>query len=243
MAITILETTPQVAQTMRATVLFVDLRGYTGLAEQLSPAQVVLLLVEFYGVLMRATESHGGHIFHMAGDGMMAGFGMSAASESGAREGLAAGLAILKHFAPIATRWHSELSIKTGIGIGIHLGDVALGVFGPPGREAKTLVGDTVNVAARLCSRARGGEVLFTDKVAAALDADGAGRRTDRGSIPFLKLAQYELRGRRKPLDIWCVPAPKRLQIVAKPALSPIRRQNAGAVSRAADRSPARQQD
>ena len=243
MAITILETTPQVAQTMRATVLFVDLRGYTGLAEQLSPAQVVLLLVEFYGVLMRATESHGGHIFHMAGDGMMAGFGMSAASESGAREGLAAGLAILKHFAPIATRWHSELSIKTGIGIGMHLGDVALGVFGPPGREAKTLVGDTVNVAARLCSRARGGEVLFTDKVAAALDADGAGRRTDRGSIPFLKLAQYELRGRRKPLDIWCVPAPKRLQIVAKPPLSPIRRQNAGAVSRAADRSPARQQD
>ena len=243
MAITILETTPQVAQTMRATVLFVDLRGYTGLAEQLSPAQVVLVLVDFYGVLMRATESHGGHIFHMAGDGMMAGFGMSAASESGAREGLAAGLAILKHFAPIATRWHSELSIKTGIGIGIHLGDVALGVFGPPGREAKTLVGDTVNVAARLCSRARGGEVLFTDKVAAALDADGAGRRTDRGSIPFLKLAQYELRGRRKPLDIWCVPAPKRLQIVAKPPLSPIRRQSAGSVSRAADRSPARQQD
>jgi len=243
MAITILETTPQVAQTMRATVLFVDLRGYTGLAEQLSPAQVVLLLVEFYGVLMRATESHGGHIFHMAGDGMMAGFGMDRASENGAREALAAGLAILKHFAPIANRWHSELSIKTGIGIGMHLGDVALGAFGPPGRQATTLVGDTVNVAARLCSRARGGEVLFTDKVAAALDAHGAAKRPDRGSIPFLKLAQYELRGRRKPLDIWCVPAPKRLQIVAKPPLSPIRRQSAGSVSRAADRSPARQQD
>ena len=55
MAITILETPPLVAQTMRATILFVDLRGYTGLAEQLSPAQVVSLLVEFYGVLMRAT--------------------------------------------------------------------------------------------------------------------------------------------------------------------------------------------
>jgi adenylate cyclase len=243
MAITILETTPSVAQTTRATVLFVDLRGYTGLAEQLSPPQVVALLIEFYSVLTGATESHGGKIYHIAGDGMMAGFGMNSASESGAREALAAGLAILKRFAPIATRWHSELSIKTGIGIGMHLGEVALGVFGPPGRQATTLVGDTVNVAARLCSRARSGEVLFTDNVAAALDTKGVAKRSDSGSVPFLKLAQYELRGRRTPLDIWCVPAAKRLHIVAKPVLSPIRRQSAGSVSRAADRSPARQQD
>ena len=243
MPMTVLEASPLVAQTTRATVLFVDLRGYTGLAEQLSPPQVVALLVEFYDVLERATELHSGQIYHMAGDGMMAGFGMGDSNHHGARDALAAGLAILKRFAPIANRWQSELSIKTGIGIGMHLGDVALGSFGPPGRHATTLVGDTVNVAARLCSRARGGEVLFTHEVAAALEGSGRAKRLASGSIPFLKLAQYELRGRRTPLDIWCVPAPKRLQIVAKPPVSALRHQNAGAANRAADRSPVRPQD
>ena len=69
--------------------------------------------------------------------------------------------------------------------------------------------GDTANVAARLCSRARAGEVLFSCSVAAALraDADGVGV----GAKAFLQLPQFELRGRSELPDIWCVPAPERL--------------------------------
>jgi adenylate cyclase len=212
MATTMLEMPPLAAETTRATVLFVDLRGYTGLAEQLSPGQVVTLLIEFYAVLARTTENFGGEIFHMAGDAMMAGFGLRGGRHSGARQAFDAGLAMLQRFAPIAERWRSELSVKTGIGIGVHLGDVALGCLGPPGRQATTLVGDTVNVAARLCSRARGGELLFSSIVATALDADLPPRPAVHTSIPFLQLAQFELRGRRAPLDIWCVPATKRLE-------------------------------
>jgi class 3 adenylate cyclase len=55
-----------------------------------------------------------------------------------------------------------------GIGFALHLGEVALGLLGPPGGRPVTLVGDTANVAARLCSRARNGEVLFSSTVAAA---------------------------------------------------------------------------
>src|SRR5450631_3291863 len=54
------------AETTCATVLFADMRGYTGLAESLSPARVVLLLDEFFGVLASATEAYGGEVFHMA---------------------------------------------------------------------------------------------------------------------------------------------------------------------------------
>jgi class 3 adenylate cyclase len=82
-------------------------------------------------------------------------------------------------------------------------------VLGPPRHRATTLVGDTVNVAARLCSRARAGEVLFSCTVAAALD----GKTAAEGSPPFLQLPQFELRGRRRPIDIWCVPAPVRLAL------------------------------
>jgi class 3 adenylate cyclase len=203
-----------VPKTTRGTVLFADLRGYTGLAERLAPALIVPLLDEFFGLLARATARQGGQVFHMAGDGMMAGFGIDDAGRTGAREALAAGRGMLEDFAVVAERWRRELSIDAGIGIGLHLGDMALGVLGPPGRRHPTLVGDTVNVAARLCSRARAGEVLLSCSVAAALDAhgsNGAGSTPERTPIPILHLPQFELRGRSAPLDIWCIPAAERL--------------------------------
>jgi adenylate cyclase len=197
-------------KTTRGTVLFADLRGYTALAERLPPARVVPLLDEFFGVLAAATAAHGGQVFHMAGDGMMAGFGVDTVHD-GAQEGIRAGHLILQTFADVALRWRRELDIETGVGIGLHLGEVALGTLGPPGHKRTTLVGDTVNVAARLCGRARAGELLLSCSVATAL----AAVRVVNGHAPmpvaFLQLPQFELRGRSAPLDIWCVPAPERV--------------------------------
>ena len=201
------------ARTARVTVLFADLRGYTGLAESLPAARVVPLLDEFFRVLAAATQTYGGTVFHMAGDGMMAGFGVHEESGYGAREALAAGHAMLQGFAPVAARWRQELSIEVGVGVGLHLGEVAIGVLGPPRHRATTLVGDTVNVAARLCSRARAGEVLFSCTVAEALENYSAQVGVAVGATPFLQLPKFELRGRRGPIDIWCVPAAQRLAL------------------------------
>jgi adenylate cyclase len=204
---------PQIAnaEPHSATVLFVDLRGYTGIAERLPAASVARLLEELCGVLGLAIEENRGKIYHIAGDGLMAGFGLRGAIRAGASEALAAGRQMLQQFIPIANRWREELKIDTGIGIGIHLGEVALGLLGPTGHKKATLVGDTVNVAARLCNRARAGEVLFSDAVANALGAEGAADAEPR----FLQLPQFELRGRSDPLDIWCVPALARLAVSA----------------------------
>ncbi len=198
--------------------LFADLRGYTGMAERLSAWKVLPLLDEFQRTLAAATERYGGAVFHLAGDGMMAGFGVNEESGNGASAALAAGHAMLRDFAPISARWRSEHQIDAEIGVGLHSGEVAVGVIGPPRHRTTTLVGDTVNVAARLCSRARAGEVLFSCTVAAALDGDApvAGNGTPvaaTGGMPFLQLPQFELRGRRSPIDIWCVPAPERLAL------------------------------
>jgi adenylate cyclase len=149
-------------------------------------------------------------VFHMAGDGMMAGFGMDGPVGNGACDALAAGHAMLKDFARVAERWRHELSIDSGIGVGMHLGEVAIGTLGPRGHRRNTLVGDTVNVAARLCGRARVGELLVASAVAAALGAGDAGARTSE-SFPVLQLPKFELRGRSEPLDIWCIPASERL--------------------------------
>lgn len=199
--------------TANVTVLFADLRGYTGLAERLPAARIVPLLDEFFRVLATATEKCGGTVFHMAGDGMMAGFGLNTKGGDGAREALAAGHAMLQGFAPVAARWHRELSVDAGIGVGLHLGEVAVGVLGPPRHRATTLVGDTVNVASRLCSRARAGEVLFSCTVATALEAGAATPGSAMDATAFLQLPQFELRGRRGPIDIWCIPASERLTL------------------------------
>jgi class 3 adenylate cyclase len=136
----------------------------------------------------------------------MAGFLVRDRGRSGAREALAAARAMFQRFAPVSTRWRRELSLVTGIGIGLHLGAVAFAFLGPPGKKAVTLIGDTVNVAARLCSCARAGEVLFSSTVAAALNADGAVQHRSIAASPFLHLPQFQLRGRSDLLDIWCVP-------------------------------------
>jgi len=119
------------ADVVHATVLFADMRGYTGLAEQLAPARVVALLDEFFGVLTAATSVHGGQVFHLAGDGMMAGFGIGAPGHLGAGAAFAAGHAMLQQFGPIAARWQRDLGIVTGMGVGLHFGEVALGLLGP----------------------------------------------------------------------------------------------------------------
>jgi adenylate cyclase len=175
----------------------------------LQPARVVCLLDEFFTVLARVTASFGGKVFHVAGDGMMAGFAVRDPKRSGACAALAAGHAMLQSFAPIAARWRDEFAVVTGIGIGLHSGEVALAFLGPPGKQAITMIGDTANVAARLCSRARAGEVLFSCAVAAALSTDDDNLGTEAKA--FLQLPQFELRGRSELLDIWCVPAPERL--------------------------------
>jgi adenylate cyclase len=200
-------------RTAQITVLFADLRGYTAMAERLPAVQVVPLLDEFLRVLAGAIETYGGQIYHMAGDGIMAGFGVHAESRGGAFEALAAGYAMLRDFEPIARRWRSELSVEAGIGVGLHFGEVAFGVLGPARRKTTTLVGDTVNVASRLCSRARAGEVLFSCTVAAALEGASAEAQGAMGAVPFLQLPQFELRGRSRPIDIWCVPAAERLAL------------------------------
>jgi adenylate cyclase len=204
-------TRASIVRTPRVTVLFADLRGYTGLAERLAPVRIVPMLDEFFGVLASATTQHGGRIFHMAGDGMMAGFGGPDPLHDGAREALSAGHAMLQHFGALAARWREEMSIETGIGVGLHLGEVAMGLLGAPGKKSMTMVGDTVNVAARLCSRARAGEVLLSCTVAEALGFDDGAREIYIGPIPVLQLPQFALRGRSAPLDIWCVPALERV--------------------------------
>lgn len=192
-------------------VMFADMRGFTTLAERLSPDAVVPLLNEFFTVLTDITDAHGGTVYNMAGDGLMAGFGVPSTDGDPSAHAVVAAREMLAAFAGIARRWKRVLDVDTGLGIGINAGDVIAGNVGSQAHRSYTLIGDTVNVAARLSQRARAGEALFPRGVKRALDAlNLLGTR-----MPVLELPTLQLRGRSTPVEIWCLPADERVDFRA----------------------------
>lgn len=213
MPVTILTERPSGAQTVRGTVLFADLRGYTTLAEQLRPVSVVGLLEEFFSILADAIETRGGTVFHSAGDSIMAGFGLSDLGAAPVRSAVDAGRRIVAAFAPVSERWQRRLGVATGVGVGLNVGEVALTELGPQPFRRRTLIGDTVNVAARLCQRARAGEVLLSAHMLESLDATQAGE--------LIALPDYTVRGRDMPVRILCVPARERIVLERAAPVAP----------------------
>jgi adenylate cyclase len=193
---------PTAAVTTYATLLFADLHGYDALAERLAPVKVLPLLGEYFSVLTGAILEFGGQIIQLAEAELLAGFGVGDPRHSQIHEAVSAARTIQQRFAPIRASWQSKHSIDTGVGIGIHRGEVAIGTFGPL-EQGATLVGDAAHLAAQLSRRARAGEVMLSAAV----------HLPQKSAMPLLHLPQLKLRGRSTPLDVWCVPAPTRLQL------------------------------
>jgi class 3 adenylate cyclase len=180
------------------------MRGFTAVAERLSPAEVVPLLNDYFAMLSRVTADHGGTVFHIAGDGLMAGFGLPQPSDDASGRAVAAARNMIAGFGRLADDWKSRLGLETGIGIGINAGDVIVGDVGAPERPSYTLIGDTVNVAARLVQRARAGEALFSRSVRQSLDPPPGG---------IVELPPLVLRGRSRPVEIFCMASGMRLDL------------------------------
>ncbi|HTV49811.1 MAG TPA: adenylate/guanylate cyclase domain-containing protein [Steroidobacteraceae bacterium] len=199
----------------RAVVMFADLRGFTGISERLSPHEVVPLLNEYFSLLTEITFQHEGTVFHMAGDCLMIGFGVPREQHDSPERAIRAAQEMLDRFAVLADRWRERHQIETGLGIGINEGDVVAGNIGSSMFMNYTIIGDAVNIASRLCQRARAGEVVFSGSIKRSLDERGL-------AIQAIQLPPMTLRGRSTPIDIFCVPLAKRLDLGEAPILEPL---------------------
>jgi adenylate cyclase len=189
-----------------AVVMFADLRGFTTLTERLSPQDVVPLLNEYFSLLTEITFQHDGTVFHMAGDCLMVGFGVPLAQDDSPERAVMTARQMLEGFAALAEKWRERHHIETGLGIGINEGDVVAGNVGSNAYMNYTIIGDTVNVASRLCQRARAGEMLFSQSLKRSLEERGF-------DIGAMALPPMTLRGRSSPIDIYCVPLETRLDL------------------------------
>jgi class 3 adenylate cyclase len=143
----------------------------------------------------------------MAGDSLMVGFGVPIAQDDGGARAVRAAREMLVVFSGLAEQWRERYGIETGLGIGINEGEVIAGNVGSDEHMSYTLIGDTVNVAARLSQRARAGEVLFSTSLKMSLDAQGS------EELKVKALPPLTLRGRASPVSIYCVPTDRRVEI------------------------------
>lgn len=133
------------------TVLFVDLRGFTRLAESQLPYDLVVLLNRFIGEMRQGIEGHGGRVTSVLADGLMAVFGLNGERAFGSRSAISAAEDMLGTAEALNAEFRAALSMPIRIGIGIHTGPVVLGRVGDNTRGYElSVLGETVSIASRL---------------------------------------------------------------------------------------------
>ncbi|MGO4715159.1 adenylate/guanylate cyclase domain-containing protein [Bradyrhizobium sp. 2TAF24] len=176
----------------RVAVMFVDFRSFTAQARSRTPQQVVARLDGAFAVLVEILDRHGGIVNKFLGDGFLALFGAPFETPDAARHAVEAAREMLAAMERINAG--SDWPLR--IGIGLHVGEVVAGTVGSPRRKEYTVIGDTVNLAARLeaLNKEFNSQVLVSAGVHDALDSAVADARP---------LGEVSIRGYDRPMAIW----------------------------------------
>jgi adenylate cyclase len=151
-------------------------------------------LNEYLARVTDAVIRNGGHINKFAGDEAMAVFGAPLANANHAEAAVKAALEIHKSISEVRGK---KDHLRVWAGIGINSGEVVAGNLGSSKKMEYTVIGDNVNVAARITSLAKGGEILITKQSYDAIRNKDGLRVEERGVAP--------VKGRKKEITIYCV--------------------------------------
>jgi len=149
--------------------VFIDLRGFTAFTDGAEPEEVIALLAEFHAAMGELISIHEGTVPHFTGDGILIFFNDPLPAPDMCARAARMALAMQERFRPLGERWH-QLGHELALGIGIARGYATLGAMGYEGRFDYTAIGGVVNLAARLCAEAPGGQILVDRRARAGLD-------------------------------------------------------------------------
>ncbi len=174
------------------TALFCDLRGFTSFAERSEPEDVMEVLREMHDAVGPLIFEQGGTLSQFTGDGMMVFFNDPIPCDDPARRAITLAIGMRERVGRLSERWKTRGHDLT-LGVGVAAGYATCGQIGFEGRFEYTAIGSVVNLAARLCGEARGGQILVSDRVVAML---GDALRADR-------IGEVELKGMARPTPVF----------------------------------------
>ncbi|MEZ0578951.1 adenylate/guanylate cyclase domain-containing protein [Nocardioides sp. MH1] len=168
-------------------IMFCDVRGFTSYAEAAPAPEVVATLNRLFSAMVPVIDEHGGHVDKFIGDGLLAVFGAPEPYLDHADRAVEAALAIVEATARAGT--------GLSVAVGVNTGRVVAGSIGGAGRLNFSVIGDAVNVAARVeaATRETGDDVLITGATASMLQRDVT--LVSRGTMP--------LKGKAEPLEVF----------------------------------------
>lgn len=169
-----------------ASMLFADIRGSTALAEKMTPTEFRSLLDRFYTTASQVVFAHDGMVDKFVGDELVAVFPPLLSAEWHAERAVETAQELLR-----ATGHADPAGPWVPIGAGVHTGRAWFGVVGEGGHVEITVVGDPMNVTARLAARAEAGEILVSSDAAKKANLD-----------PSLPRQTLELKGRQEPIEV-----------------------------------------
>ena len=179
-------------------VAFVDMRGFTAFTDSSEPEEVMAVLGEYHRAMGRLIVAHEGTLGHFAGDGMMILFNDPIEIPDPIARTVRMALAMQSDFAPLRTAWRKR-GYDLDLGIGIAQGYATLGPIGFEERWEYTCIGGVTNLAARLCSEARGGQILTNRKTLVRLeetvDAEAIGEVALKGiahPVPIFNVTGFK---------------------------------------------------
>jgi class 3 adenylate cyclase len=151
------------------TVMFFDLRGFTAFAETAEPEEVMGVLREYHAELGKLILAHEGTLERFAGDGLMVFFNDPVPVPDAPARAVRLAMAVQERAGALTAKWRT-LGFDLGLGIGIAQGYATIGAIGFEGRWDYGAVGSVTNLAFRLCSEARAGQIIVTRRVLAAVE-------------------------------------------------------------------------
>jgi adenylate cyclase len=176
-------------------VVFCDLRDFTAFAETAEPEEVLDLLREYHGALGPIFSASEGTLDHFSGDGIMVFFNDPVPVADASERAVGMAIAMRAAMAGLQAQWRRQ-GRRIGFGAGIARGYATLGQIGFAERIDYTAIGTVCNLAARLCAEAKDGQILLSQRVAAAVE----------GTMPLDEIGEVALKGLREAVAVYNVP-------------------------------------
>jgi len=199
-------------QRMHATVLFADIRNFTQLSTMMQPEEVVDLLNRYFSIMVDIVFKNGGTLDKFLGDGLMALFGVPYPLDRPEERAVRTSLEMLDALQTMNRELEAKGMLRLDIGVGINCGAVVAGNIGSSQRHEYTVIGDTVNLAARLeaLNKETRTQILVSAPVHQAI----------QGAFRTRTLGPLRIRGKPEPIEVFAVlpsdvvPEPTRISLL-----------------------------